>query len=41
LIKKRKGETKFEKVLGHSGKIDGNFMADKLATDSLLKDELL
>jgi ribonuclease HI len=35
-IKNRKGKTKFNKVKGHTGLKDGNFMADKLATDSLI-----
>lgn len=37
LIKKRKGETKFKKVRGHTGIVDGNFHADKLASDAINK----
>lgn len=35
-VKSRKGETRFEKVKGHTGNYDGNHMADTLATKSLL-----
>lgn len=38
VIKERKGGTIFQKVDGHSGMLDGNYKADKLASKALLKD---
>lgn len=35
MIKTRFGRTDFKKVKGHSGKCDGNYFADKLATSAL------
>jgi ribonuclease HI len=37
LLQQRKGETKFEKVQGHSGKKDGNYFADLLASNAIKK----